>query len=80
MENEITPQQAWDDFWKFIRSQPEWNELGRTEKQYLDKTRRDLSRGKVGIDRIRAALDKYAPGRYEFREKITVIVHNEAKK
>ena len=70
-----TPAEAWDDFWKWIKEQPQWAEANRAERQYLDKTNRQVKEGKVGVRRLRRIFNDYAPGRYEysggfiFREK-----------
>lgn len=66
-KNDIhTPAETWADFWNWFKGCPEWDTTGREEKQYLDKTNREMSAGKCGIRRLQNILDKYAPGRYEY--------------
>lgn len=73
---ELTPIEAWADFWKWMR-QPEqaaeWAGLTRAEKQYLYKAEIHAKAGRLGFERIHALLTKYAPARYEFRT--AVILH-----
>jgi hypothetical protein len=61
-----TPLETWEDFWLWIKQQPEWNTFTREQRQYLDKTNRQLREGKVGIKRLKKTLSTYAPGRYEY--------------
>ena len=73
---ELTPIEAWADFWKWIRlpeQAAEWAGLTRAEKQYLYKANIHAGVGVLGERRIRALLTKYAPARYEFRT--AVILH-----
>jgi len=60
----LTPEQAWQDFWTWIKQQPRWSTISRKERQYLDKTNRAVLSGKAGTARISAAFNEYAPGRY----------------
>lgn len=60
------PLETWENFWLWIRQQPEWSALKREQRQYLDKTNRQIREGAVGIKRLRNTLEKYAPGRYEY--------------
>jgi hypothetical protein len=79
-EKTLTPVEAWDNFWLWLRGQPKWQDLTREEKNELYKASRARKIGKpynLGPARIRHLLDKHAPGRYEFRE--VVIVHEDPK-
>ena len=73
MEKVLTPEQAWINFWEWIR-QPEqaktWQTVSRKRKQYLYKAEIDRKVGKLGYVRIKNILKENAPGRYEFREQV----------
>jgi hypothetical protein len=76
MIREITPLEAWADFWKWIRlpdNSAVWAGLSRAQKQYLYKANIHAGGGVLGEKRIRALLERYAPERYEFRT--SVILH-----
>ena len=61
----MTPAETWSDFWGWIKTTPEWDQFTRGEKQYLDKTNRQVKSGDVGPQRMKNTFDKYAPGRYK---------------
>lgn len=70
MSIEITYKEAWIDFFRWIKEQEEWKEMPRKEKQYLylaEKHRRD---GRLGYERVKHILERYAPDRYTFRETV----------
>lgn len=70
MEKLLTPLEAWGTFWPWIRSQPEWAQLSRQQRQYLYKAVKAAREGNLGAARIKSLLTKYAPERYEFRETV----------
>ena len=78
MDIHLTPAEAWADFWKWIKQQPQWKEISRNEKQALYKANR-ASEGRdihqLGIRRIERILNQYAKGRYEFIHHTTVTLH-----
>ncbi len=68
--NILTPERAWQDFFTWVKQQPEWGnskKITRDEKQYIDKTNRQMARGTVKDKRLQKMFNKYAPGRYEFQ-------------
>ena len=71
----LSPSDTWTDFWGWIKEQDSWQNLSREERQYLDKTNRHIQAGKVGLERLTNALNKYAPDRYEFKGGF--ILHDE---
>lgn len=76
MEQRLTPEQAWENFFAWIKEQPRWGELSRAEKNELYKADRAHRTGKpyrLGVVWTKTLLGKYAPGRYEFKD--VVIVH-----
>lgn len=73
MERQISVDQAWPDFWAWVKTQPTWNTLERKEKQYLGKADIDHRAGRLGPQRTKNLLQRYAPDRYEFAE--IVIIH-----
>lgn len=78
MQNELTKEEAWDDFYTWIRQRQEWREMTREEKirtgiyeaNAARHGRRDHS---LGWERLRRMLNEYAPGRYEFHESVKII-------
>ena len=72
MERMLTPAEAWHDFFAWIKTQENWADIPRTEKQYLYKADSDLAKCRLGQKRIRGILRKYAPDRYEFVEGVVV--------
>lgn len=68
----MEPIEAWADFLVWIKKQPCWKGMPRTDKQYLARAEFDRRRGKLGHIRIQTLLTRHAPERYEFQ--ITVII------
>lgn len=66
MQKHLTPAEAWNIFWVWIKQQPKWRTMSRSEKQYLDKTNRAVISGKAKALRIKKALDEYADGCFVF--------------
>lgn len=73
MKSIISPADAWADFWAFLKDSPQWAEISRSEKQYLDKTNRQVKAGKVRNSRLMRVFEKYRPGHYEVREGFIVV-------
>ena len=69
----LTPEEAWQDFYTWVKQQPTWQTLSRAQKQYLDKTNRAVRDGTAGATRMIAAFEKYAPGRYVWRVVFDVV-------
>ena len=72
MDLKITPLEAWADFWAFIKTTDSWHSIPRAEKQYLYKAQAAAGQGKLGYERIKHLLERYAPERYEFQAVVTV--------
>jgi len=73
MEKQLTPEQAWADFWMWIKTQREWADIKRRPKQYLYKAAKDYRENKLGQSRIKSLLTKYAKDRYRFEERVILI-------
>ena len=73
MDKVITPNEAWDDFFVWIKTQPAWAEMSLRDKQYIYKANTHRLQGWVIDRRIKTILEKHAPARYEFRG--VVIIH-----
>ena len=69
---ELTTIEAWEHFWGEIKTSPEWPEIPREEKQYLYKAAKAAREGRLGERRIISLLNRYAPGRYEFRQVVVL--------
>lgn len=67
-KTQLTPTDAWKDFWAIKKTLPAWQDAKREERQYLDKTNRQVGKGIVGASRIKKALETYAPGVYQYHE------------
>lgn len=65
---------AWKDFFAWIKTQAEWREISRRDKQYIYKAKKAAKDGVLGNEWIENLLTKHAPGRYEFRS--VVILHD----
>lgn len=69
MERHLTAGEAWADFWQWIREPQQaerWKRISREEKNYLGKIDIHHREGKLGEKRIKNALAKYAPDRYQY--------------
>lgn len=73
MDKVITPNEAWDDFFVWIKTQPAWAAMALKDKQYIYRANSDRAKGWVIDRRIKTILEKHAPARYEFRG--VVIIH-----
>jgi hypothetical protein len=72
MEHTLTPLEAWDNFVEHVI--PTLPKPIPREIQHARYSREGRGTYKpLGKDRIKRLLEKYAPGRYEFRE--VVILH-----
>lgn len=69
MRTHLTPADAWQEFYIWIRLQPAWTDLPPKERKRIYDAQSDFMerRGKrLGVSRIRSLLEKYAHGVYEF--------------
>ena len=76
MDRQITLMDAWEDFYKWIREQPEWPDMTTGERKRIYDAQADYkgTRGKqLGTARIKSILEKHAPDRYTFKD--VVIIH-----
>jgi len=69
MEEQLTPEQAWKDFYAWIRKSDMWGNILRSNKQYLSSINKAVKDGEEVHGRIQRTLNKYAEGRYKFHEK-----------
>lgn len=76
MDRQTTLMDAWEDFYKWIRNQPEWSTMTDGERKRIYDAQADFkgTRGKqLGATRIKSILGKHAPERYTFEH--VVIIH-----
>ena len=66
MSKKMTYLEAYDDFRKWIPTQPAWKTLTKRDKQYIAKADQARRLNKLGIDRVKSLLGKHAPQRYDF--------------
>lgn len=66
MDQHLTPAEAWNVFWVWIKQHPNWRTMSRKEKQYLDKTNRAVLNGDAKALRIKRILEEYAEGCFVF--------------
>lgn len=81
VKKELTPIEAWEDFWAWVKTQPIWKELTRHQKQALyrnESAAKVRTKYQLGVRAIEAALNKYAPGRYTFQHHTTVTVNEKS--
>ena len=80
----LTTEQAWDDLYAYIQAQDRWATLPKAERQIFytaeaDRrgTRKDRKGEprRLGIQRLRALAEKYAPGRYQFKIEESVYLN-----
>lgn len=74
MEKHLTPEEAFRDFFEWLKNQDTWKGMKRTEKQYIYRARKEQERGRLGPVRMENLFDRYAPGRYV---KSTYYIINE---
>lgn len=75
MERQLTHAEAWEDFWKWVRTQERWKDIPRPQKQYMYKAAEAYRKKSLGPDRIQKILTAHAPDRYTF--ETTVTLHDE---
>ena len=71
MNERKTPIEAWDEFYEWVRKQPEWKIYSRAEKEKVydaNTARKGQRKFKLDARRIANIIEKFAPGRYEFHE------------
>lgn len=78
MQQEFTKEQAWDDFYNWIRQQEKWKQMTRGEKirtgiYEANAARRGNRDHALGWERLKRILNDYAPGRYLFSEIVTLV-------
>ena len=72
----ITHDDAWRDFWAWLRSPAQenrWREISRSAKNYLYQADYAAKEGRLGYERTRSILERYAPERYRFEQWVVVI-------
>ncbi len=73
MEKELSPLDAWHDFYAWARLQPFWGNLEEVEKARMyerNASAKGQRRYPLRAETIRRILTRYAPERYEFRERV----------
>ena len=81
----LTTEEAWDDLYAYIQAHAEWATLPKSERQKFYTAEADR-RGKrkdrkgeprrLGINRLRALAEHYAPGRYRFQVEESVYLND----
>jgi len=66
MKKQLTHLEAWNDFFAWIKTQPQWKEIPRSKKQYFYMIKKRVNDKAPPNAWIEGALKKYAPERYEF--------------
>lgn len=82
MERQLTPLEAWEDFYRWISERrtriPKEVQQAKYDRDNAGKpvpSGKRKARAGLGETRIRRLLEKYAPARYTFTT--TVIIHDE---
>lgn len=73
MERQLTALAAWADFWRWVKTRPEWKDIPRKQKQYMYRAAKDCREDKLGYERVKNILTQYAPDRYRFEERVVVV-------
>lgn len=79
MKKEITPLDAWHDFYAWAKSQPFWADLPAKEKVRMyerNAAAKGQRRYMLRTETIRRILLKYAPDRYVFFEGVAIEKNN----
>lgn len=78
MKKQLTPLEAWDDFFTWLRSEPSmWAELKHRDRDRILKAQKRRATGipynitAVAIENI---ITQYAPGRYRFEKTVVVYI------
>jgi len=72
MTKHLNQQEAWENFWNYIRQPDSWADLERKERQYLYKTGAQLKAGEVGPRRLVVIFDRHRPGYYKLTENFEI--------
>ena len=70
---QFTLPEAWADFLAFLKSSGAWADIPKRERLYIYKAGSDLKKGRLGAARAGRLFERYAPGRYEFRQVVVVV-------
>lgn len=73
MNTPLTQAQAFENFLAWIKQQPIWVDMPRTEKQYIYKARQAQRLGKLGTVRIIGLFNKYCPDRYRVEVSFVLL-------
>lgn len=66
MEKQMTHEEAWIDFFAWIKTQDKWNSIPRNKKQYFYVVKSALAKNKNANHWIESILKEHAPERYVF--------------
>jgi hypothetical protein len=76
MERQLTPLEAWHDFYQWAKAQPFWADLEQDEKSRMYE-RNAAAKGQrkypLRWETIKKTLTMYAPGRYRFLETVYLL-------
>lgn len=75
MDKTVSHLEAWEHFYKWVRLPENWKDVDRkgqdrilkAQRRYLHKTPSGL-----GYEGVKTILTKYAPGRYDFLERVVI--------
>jgi len=65
---EMTLQEAWTDFLFGLHQSGKWETLSRPDRQYIDKTNREIKQSLNPIRKVVALFRLHAPGVYTMME------------
>lgn len=65
---ELSLKAAWADFVFDLHQSGKWKTLTREERQYMDKTNREVKHGRMPVLKVKNLFNKYAPGTYTLEE------------
>lgn len=74
---QLSQQEAFEDFLKWIKASGVWDTLSAKEKNRIITARRDnagkRNARRIGYERLKSILTTHAPDRYLFQERVILI-------
>lgn len=65
---EMTLKEAWADFVFGLHQSGKWDSLTRAERQYIDKTNRDIKNDGTPLKKVDGLFKRHSPGVYKMCE------------
>lgn len=75
MEKTVDHYAAWVHFYEWVREPEIWSKIDRAGKDKIFKAQRRYKHktpSDLGYDGVKSILEKYAPGRYDFLERVII--------